>query len=76
MADPFSDSLTILYGSARRRVLHHICQPCLSGNHSACPSFDCPCLCNDEDLRFPMKRAFGLGPHLFRASKLELPLAA
>jgi hypothetical protein len=76
MDNLFSNDLVTLYGSARRRVLHHICQPCISGNHSACPSFDCPCLCNDQDLRFPMKRVFGLGPHLFETSKLELPLTA
>ena len=51
-----------MYPSTKRRISHLICQPCIVGKHSACPSSECPCLCNDEDARFPSKTASDQGP--------------
>jgi hypothetical protein len=47
--------LSVHYGSAYRRAKQHMCQSCIAGNHSACPSCACPCLCNDPDSRLPAK---------------------
>jgi hypothetical protein len=75
--DAPSNEMAAHYPSARRRVTRHMCQPCISGNHGACPSPDCPCLCNDEDLRLPPKRTFGSGPLLrFEENEMELTLLA
>jgi hypothetical protein len=72
-----SNEMAAHYPSAHRRLTQSMCQPCLSGKHTDCPSLHCPCLCNDEDLRLPPKTAFGGGPSLrFEENEMELTLLA
>jgi hypothetical protein len=66
-----------MYPSAERRISQRICQPCIAGNHSACPSPDCPCLCNDPDAKLPSKKTFGPGPRFeYEAVDPEVELVA
>jgi len=49
-----------MYSSALRRQTELICQPCIVGKHRECESPGCPCLCNDEEVRFFSNKPIGL----------------
>lgn len=49
---PVNDQGQARYETADRRKKRGMCAECVKGQHSGCPSEDCPCVCNDSDFRF------------------------